>query len=78
MQNDKKKLNTSSRRVPSVEETTASITAELEQDAKTSELLPQSDEYFAFESSKQKQFSSSVKEELFRGSGIWIRWSTLA
>ncbi len=60
MQNDKKNLNTSSRRFPSVEETTAAITAEQGRE-KVAESLPQSDESAAFESSKQS--SSSVNME---------------
>jgi hypothetical protein len=43
MHSDKKNSNASTR-IPSVEETTAVIAKELEQDAKASEILPQSNE----------------------------------
>jgi hypothetical protein len=60
MQNDKKNLASRSCRVPSVEETTAAITAEqIREEAANS--LPQGDESAAFESSNQN--SSSVEEE---------------
>ncbi len=60
MKNDEKNLDTRSRRVPSVKETTAAITAEQErEEAATS--LSQGDESAAFESSNQN--SSSVEEE---------------
>jgi hypothetical protein len=52
MLNDKKNLNTRSRRVPSVEETTAAITAEQERE-EAAESLPQSDKSATFESSNQ-------------------------
>jgi hypothetical protein len=60
MQNDKNKSNSRSRRVPSVEETTAAITAEQECE-ETANSLPQGDKSAAFEN--QNQSSSSVDLE---------------
>jgi hypothetical protein len=57
MQNDKKKSNT--RRVPSVEETTAAITAEQERE-EAAESLPQSDKSATFESSNQSSSSANM------------------
>jgi hypothetical protein len=60
MQNDKKNSNPRSRRVPSVEETTAAITAEQKRE-EAAESLPQSDKSATFESLNQS--SSSVNME---------------
>jgi hypothetical protein len=60
MQNDKKKSNTRSRRVPSVEETTATIEAEQKREEEA-ESSPQSDKSATFESLNQS--SSSVNME---------------
>jgi hypothetical protein len=60
MQNDKNKSNPRSRRVPSVEETTAAITAEQDLE-ETAESLPQSDKSATLETLNQS--SSSVNLE---------------
>jgi hypothetical protein len=60
MPNDKKNLNTRSRRVPSVEETTAAIMAEQEREEAT-ESLPQSDKSATFELSNQSSSSENME-----------------
>ena len=60
MQNDKNKSNSRSRRIPSVEETTAAIAAEQERE-EAANSLPQGDESATFEN--RKQSSSSVNLE---------------
>jgi hypothetical protein len=60
MQNNKKSSTSRSRRVPSVEETTAALTAEQELE-ESAELLPQGGESATFEN--RKQSSSSVNLE---------------
>jgi hypothetical protein len=60
MQNNKKSSTSRSRRVPSVEETTAALTAEQERE-ESAESLPQGGESATFEN--QKQSSSSVNLE---------------
>jgi hypothetical protein len=60
MQNDKNKSNSRSRQVPSVEETTAALTAEQERE-ESAESLPQGGESATFKN--RKQSSSSVNLE---------------
>jgi hypothetical protein len=61
MQNDKNKSNSRSRRVLSVEEITAAITAEQERE-ETANSLPQGDKSATFESSNQSSSSSKNME----------------
>jgi hypothetical protein len=60
MQNDKKNSTSRSRRVPSVEETTAAITAEQERE-EAAESLPQSDKSAIFESLNQSTSSENME-----------------
>ena len=60
MQNDKNKSNPRSRRVPSVEETTAGITAEQERE-ETANSLPQGDKSATFETSNQSSSSENME-----------------
>jgi hypothetical protein len=60
MQNDKDKSDSLSRRVPSVEETTAAITAEQERE-ETANSLPQGDKSVTFETSNQSSSSENMK-----------------
>ncbi len=60
MQNDKKKSNTRARRVLSVEETTAAITAEQERE-EIAESLPQSDKSATFETLNQSSSSANLE-----------------
>jgi hypothetical protein len=60
MQNDKDKSDSLSRRIPSVEETTAAITAEQERE-ETANSLPQGDTSATFETSNQSSSSENME-----------------
>jgi hypothetical protein len=60
MQNDKNKSNSRSRRIPSVEETTAAITAEQVRE-ETANSLPQGDKSATFETSNQSRSSENME-----------------
>jgi hypothetical protein len=60
MQNDKKNSNPRSRRVLSVEETTAAITAEQERE-EAADSLPQGDKSATFESPNQSSSSKNME-----------------